>query len=505
MAEKRKQRTFDNRPVVALQIGHTLIRAVYFRQEDGRMVDTQFLEEQWQPGGLKIASAEGIQGMKKAFRKLVQRLPRGVDTAYVALSGEYCVTRVVSDTNENVLHEVREIESRSRLYLSLGHGEKVVAGNIYQQDPRHQHATVSVVHRKTVEVILEIAKSAGLAVVAIEPAVISLCRLMAAVGLTRESPSLLVCPGQAGVEIAIAYQGRLYLDYRPAGVTSQEEIADVLVHHLQRLHRYCRRHARVMQDSIASVYLAGQRHRSESIKQLLEDRMELPVRILETATESGQESVVPEDLPESHFPALGVGLLAIGKMATPGPNLMERLNAEEDVSIWPQVFKMVLPLAATLLIAATVWGYLLKQRWDLNQQLVQAAELEPFHREAVLMQGRMARGRELLNVQEQIDKQLPRQPLSAWMPRLGSGLPENTWLTSVALDDQGDLTVEGNALSEASVFEFAQRIRELPFVSRASIEGVLPVNTANRSSVKFTIECDLNDWVAAGDENDGSI
>ena len=505
MAAKRKERTNDNRPVVALQIGHTLVRAIYFRQEGGRMVDSQFLEEVWQPGGLKMASAEGIQGLKHAFRKLVQRLPRGVDMAYVALSGEFCVTRVVSDTNENVLHEVREIESRSRLYLSLGHGEKVVAGNIYQQDPRHQHATVSVVHRQTVEVILEVAKSVGLGVISIEPAVISLCRLMAAVGLTRNAPSLLVCPGQAGVEIAIAYQGRLYLDYRPAGVSSQEQIADVLVHHLQRLQRYCRRHARVMQDSIASVYLSGQRHRSEAIKTLLEDRMELPVSILEAATESQQQEVVPQAVPESHYPAVGVGLLAIREMATPGPNLMERLHAEDDASVWPQVFKMMLPLAATLLIAAAVWGYLLERRWELNQELAHAAELEPFHREAVLMQGRMARGRELLNVQEQIDAQLPQQPLSTWMPKLGSGLPENTWLTSVALDDQGDLTVEGNALSEASVFDFAQRIRELPFVARASIEGVLPVNTKSGAAVKFTIECDLNDWVAAEDKNDGSI
>lgn len=168
MAEKRSSKNKTKRPVLALQIGHTRVRAILFRHEQGTFADCQFVEEIWQSGNVKITSPEGALGLKGALRRLQQKLPRNVETTYITLSGEFCVTRVVSDTNENVLHEIHEIEARSSLYLSLGHGPKVVAGSIVQQDPRHQHATVSVVHRQTIEVILDIAKSVGLTVVSID-------------------------------------------------------------------------------------------------------------------------------------------------------------------------------------------------------------------------------------------------------------------------------------------------------------------------------------------------
>ncbi|PQO30388.1 hypothetical protein DTL21_23815 [Bremerella cremea] len=505
MVGKRNNKTNSNRPILTLQIGHTLVRAILFRHEQGRVVEFQSLEETWQSGNLKISSTEGAIGLKDAFRRLLQKLPRNVEATYITLSGEFCVTRVVSDTNENVLHEIREIESRSNLYLSLGHGPKVVAGNIIQQDPRHQHATVSVVHRQTIEAILEISKSVGLSVISIEPSVISLCRLMGAMEVDREAPVLLMCPGQTGVEIAISYQGRLYLDYRPAGVAKQEDVVDALVHHLERLQRYCRRHARVMQASIASVYLSGDQQRLGPIYEQLASKLTMPVRVLKVASSSDAPSLMPDNLPQPYYPAAGVGLLAIREHATPGPNLLERLHADADDPIVPRILRLFTPLAAVLLVAAMVWSYLLEQRWELDQRVAEAAQFEPVHREALEIQGKLTRGRELLNVQKQISDQIPRPPMGAWLRQLGRDVPEDTWLTSMALDSRGDMTVEGASLAEASVFDYVQRIRQLPFVTRASVEGVIPTTTPSGPGVKFTIYCDFDDQEALQDQEDGSI
>lgn len=505
MATKRKQKKVDNRPVLALQIGHTKVRAVLYQLREGRPVVCESLEENWQDGGLGIATDEGMQGLKKALRTLLANVPRTVDEAYVALSGEYCVTRVVSDTNDNVAHEVREIESRSRLYLSLGHGPKVVAGSIVQQDPRHQHATVSVVHRQTIEAILDVAKSVGLAVIAVEPTVISLCRLMGAMGLDREAPSLLVCPGQSGVEIAISFQGQLYLDYRPAGITQQEEIAEILVQHLERLQRYCRRHARVLQNSISSVYLAGERYRADSIREQLGDRLNMPVQILETIATESELTPLLREVPISHYPAAGMGLLAIREYATPGPNLMERLKSDHEEHLLSRAAKVLGPIAAALLFAAVVWGYLFEQRWQLKQLQSQAAELEPIHRESLLLRGAMKQGRETLNVHEQIGRQLRQPDISKWVHTLGSKVPQNSWLTSINLDQEGDLSIEGNATAEASIFSFAEEIGHLPFVNRATVDGAIPSATKSGPAVKFKIHCDIDAWENLEGESDESV
>ncbi|MEW4561733.1 PilN domain-containing protein [Bremerella sp. JC770] len=505
MATKRKQNKIDNRSVLALQIGHTKVRAVLYQLKEGRPVACESLEEKWQEAGGSIASEEGMHGLRKALRTILASVPRSVASAYVALSGEFCVTRVVSDTNENVAHEVREIESRSRLYLSLGHGPKIVAGSIMQQDPRHQHATVSVVHRQTIEAILEVTQSLGLAVIAVEPTVISLCRLMGALGLDREAPSLLVCPGQSGVEIAVSYQGQLYLDYRPAGITQQEEIAEILVHHHERLQRYCRRHARVLQNSIASVYLAGERSRTELIREQLGDRLNMPVQILETMAVDSELSPLLANVPISHYSAAGLGLISIRDYATPGPNLMERLRSDHEEHILRRATKVLGPIAAAVLCAAAVWGYLFEQRWHLNQLESQAAQLEPIHRESVLIRGAMKQNRETLNVHQQIGRQLRQPEIAQWVHAVGSKVPENTWLTSVSLDQEGDLMVQGNAITEASIFSYAEEIGRLPFVDRAMVDGAIPSSTKTGPAIKFTIHCDIDAWEGLEGESDDSV
>ncbi|MEW4455829.1 PilN domain-containing protein [Bremerella sp. JC817] len=504
MAATSKKKN-DKRPVFAFQIGHTKIRAVTYRVEGGNVLECEPLEENWQDGSLKLSSEEGKSGLKQAIRRLLSKLPRTIDEVTIALSGEFCVTRVVSDTNEIVAHEVREIESRSSLYLSLGHGPKLVAGSIVQQDPKHQHATVSVVHRQTIEAILEVTRSLNLKVKSVEPAVISLCRLLGALELDKQAPALLVCPGQSGVEIAISYQGHLYLDYRPAGIKTQEEIANILVHHLERLQRYCRRHARVLRASIGSVYLSGERFRVDAIRQQLGDRVELPIQILETAISGNDVSDLIRTVPVAYYAAAGAGLLTFREYATPGPNLTERLRSDHEENLWLRAARVFAPLAATIVLAIGVWGYLFTQRWELQQKQARASELEPVHREAILLQGVMARGLETLQMHNKLSAMLPRKPVASWVRDIGQHVPEDTWLTGITLGSDGDITVEGNAITEPSVFAYAEHLKRLSFTDRATVDGAIPSNTKAGPAIKFTIHCDIDVWEELESRNDDSI
>lgn len=231
----------------------------------------------------------------------------------------------------------------------------------------------------------------------------------------------------------------------------------------------------------------------------------MPVQILETVDTDSELTPLLRGVPISHYPAAGMGLLAIREYATPGPNLMDRLKSDHEESLMKRAVKVFGPIAAAILCGAVVWGYLFQQRWNLQQLEMQAAELEPIHRESLLLHIAMKQGRETLNLNEQISRQLRQPKIAHWVHALGSKVPQNTWLTSIALDEDGDLSIEGNATGEASIYSYAEEIGQLPFVNRATVDGAIPSSTKSGPAVKFTIHCDIDAWENLKEDSDDSV
>jgi len=492
----QKSRTESKQPVLAVHIGRRVLRCLVMERNGDDLSASGSFEEVWQNGESRLSSAEGKQQLSKALKNVLKQVPKEVDDVYVSLSGEYCVTRVVNGENDVVLKEVRDIEARSHLYLSLGTGEKVVAGNIVQLDPRHMHATVSVILRESIESLLEITRPMGIRIVSMEPAVIALCRVMGAIQLDQAAPALVICAGTDSMEVAISYQGQLYLDYCPAGLSNPEDMAATLANHLERLQRYCRRHGRIMNRAIECGYLLGEKSLVTSIENHLRDKIGLPIIGLESVEMS--QLAILGDVPVTHFSAAGVSMLASRKWATPGPNLMQRLDSDCDDSILPVALKVLGPLAASILIAVCVWSYLFYARHQVNQQLAVVQQLEPVRQEAIEIEHHLVQARNRLVTYQAVAQKLDQHDLGYWMKSLSQVLPTETWLTLVEVDSGGNLKLEGNSFDESGIFDYVDQLQQLPFVQRASLGGTIPTNTRVGQAIKFTIRCDLDE--SANDE-----
>jgi len=459
----------------------------------GELVHTGTLEETWLTRDAKLINPDGRQGLAKAFRRIQEKVAKPVSAVYVSLSGEFCVTRIVSGENEAVRQEVREIETRSHLYLSLGHGEKVVAGCVVQQDPKHRHATVSAVHRRTIETILDVAKSVGWNVASIEPTVISLCRYLGSLKLDQDAPVLLVCVGQTGMEIAISFQGRLYLDYCPAGVSELDKMSEILVHHMERLQRYCRRHAGVMSNGIEKTYLFGEPFRTEEIRRQLSDQLPMPVLKLEDSINETSSSHGLTSFSSTYYSSAGIGLLASREFAVPGPNLTERIQAIEEKGLAPQILRVCGPIAAVLLLGAIAWGYLISWDQELHTQSKQLAALDHVRVESLELERDVIQGRKAIQLQRTLAAQVPMAPVAKWIDAISEVMPSEVWLDEVTVNDDGDWTIDGSTLSETEIFRCVESLNALGFVRRASLTKTIERRSRLGRTLGFTIECEMDE------------
>ena len=130
---------------------------------------------------------------------------------HVTIGGEYCVTRAVTGTENEVQQELEQLKARSGLYLSLGHGKKITASSIRQLDARHRHALMTVVNDKSFDILLEIEKRLGLEFDRIEPSLVSICRLIGQGGYDQKDPIIFVNMGDYGGQIGIRSKVICYL------------------------------------------------------------------------------------------------------------------------------------------------------------------------------------------------------------------------------------------------------------------------------------------------------
>ena len=163
----RKKRNAENESI-AIEICHSDVHLAVVRNQDDRInIHTQSLR--WRKEAQTLYCDTGAAELEAAIRTLVEQNHLENKSIYAALSGDYCVTRVVSGTEERVDRELDQLESRSTLYLSLGPGRKAVGGAIRQIDARHQHALLSVVNHKTLDILLGISESLHLEFELVEP------------------------------------------------------------------------------------------------------------------------------------------------------------------------------------------------------------------------------------------------------------------------------------------------------------------------------------------------
>jgi len=493
--------------IAAIEISHSELGLVVIQdgsEGEPKTVHTRSLI--WRRDAPSLHTEAGVKELTLALKTLAIEERLGGLSVKVALNGDFCVTRVVSGSAEKVRNELRSLEERTNLYLSLGVGDKSLAAHDQQVDARNHHAWLAVTNKKTLESLIAATEAAGLTVDLMEPSLVSMCRAVGNMEGDAESPALIVAVNERGVELGISRCGRLLLDYRPGGRQARAEIASTVRHHLERLQRYCDHHFGYEGGNISRLYLCGDRDAVAGVHQELVAFDRLKVEVLDT------QNICPEwtvegDAEETELMAAIGAALAAGRPVSErnGPNLLDRTRAGQGQPLIRGLLTAAWPVAAAILIAIGVLGAGIYEQGQCDALQARLDSMEPDLRRYRMLQGKFtAMGKKLKHMRN-LKTGLQQRPSDGLMTTVAQCLPDDVWLERLTVSGKGTVTIIGSSYTEDGVFEFVRHLREAPPFVQVALEGTEPANVRAGPATQFDITCRLADFADqdGGAENNG--
>lgn len=448
----------------------------------------------WRKEADSLATPAGRKELTAALVCLVTSEKLAGAPCQFALGGDFCVTRVVTGTNEQVQNELRSLEQRSSHYLSLGTGEKSFARTTRAIDAKRAQGWMTVTNEKTLEAITLSAKEAGLKTSNIEHSLITLCRAVGRTERDSESPVIIIQLNNRGVDMGVSYQGRLLLDYRPGGVAAKDHLAETVAQHLDRIQRYCSRHFQFTSARITRVILCGAAAELEKIQQQFAAQGNLTAETLdprEVCPEWACEGVTASDawlLPL-------MGSLASSREGTPAvdsPDLMEPLRRRHREPLGPLLLKHGWPIAAAILLTLGIYGASFYQQ-RCAAGLETAASEAKSHQELIAgKQMELAWTDAKIKYLTRIDSHISRPMWHEFLAQVGGCLPKGVWLDTMQVDRDGRVSLHGPSFTEDGIYQFVKQLGGIQVVHSPALEQTRPIQLGNGPATLFDVKCSLN-------------
>jgi hypothetical protein len=455
----------------------------------------------WRNEANSLHTEQGILELTEAFRTLVAEERLAGAKVRIALSGEYCVTRVITGPTEDVRREFAELEERSHRYLTLGPGPKALAGNTQQLDARHQHALLAVANQHTLDQLMQIAGAVNLQIESIEPSLIALSRAQAHLKSACQDACLIVQLDEDVAELGICHRGRLLLDYRPGGHTNAENVAGVVAQHLSRLQRYVQRYHSYLDAPIHHVFLAGD---ADAVSRARKKFAELPnfaVHVLEP---------VDLDMPWKHAAevpgtdlaaALGTAMVLYSESTEQqGPNLIEGALALHREPLRPILIRSAIPLAAVILIAASLFVFQLKQWRETALLQTELDSLAPACTRATELRLNLGAAEHKLGELQALQKQLPQPNWQQILTHISQSMPADVWLDRLSVRDGLAASLAGASYSDEGVYSFVGYLKQVPDVAEIALEGTGVGQNETGHTTNFTLQLTLANVAGRSDK-----
>ena len=481
-------------------------------------------------GGTGFLAPGGATALAIAIDRLQQRHGIGRHRVAVTLDGDFCVTRILAGSPDSMTFDLAALADRTQRYLGLGPGRKIIGtgwidrdieaepkdrptGNKRGDGPLRVAAT-GVVNESIGRHLRQVFELTDLNVTWVEPSLVAIARLI------RNDPRVgggvaLIADGTGQRwDIGIAYDGCLWMDYRPTGTETIEGLKAVLTSHRQRLQRFCFRHRGINYDSKQShllkrILVCGGDEKARRAAKSLSTLSGMNAEVLSIKNHAdifSQEGVIEAD----QVP-VAAAMYPLWKNvdATEVPDLLAEIPAAVRKSIVERTVRILTPLlAASLLLLLTHTlrggakrrlGSLASGTVRMREQLTETSELHrdllqrEYEREQLsTLAAQTAAPDAEQNFRLVTQSLSPMTRLTRWMiedgvegggsgatssgPRSGSGVMSGS--------------IAGMTTADAEVFDLLEAINAIPGVGRVTPqENELNV-TGDR--VRFVITYQIN-------------
>lgn len=454
----------------------------------------------WLKEAESLSHDEAVADLAATLSELVVQERLTGAKVNIALSSDFCVTRVVAGENDRVRAEMRSLNDRSNQYLLLGAGDKAVAESTSAIDAKQTQAWLTVTNSRTLTNLTSAFSQAGLQVRLIEHDMVAICRAVGHMDLDNESPVIVVKLNEYGVVLGVSYKGTLLFDYRPGGVDCKGRIAEIVHRHLDRIQRYCNRQFRFATGEISKVLLCGSDEEIESArKQFSESRMHLEPVALVTSEVFPDWKIVGElGVSASSFAAAGSALVEDERLGAAAsgrgmPNLMDYVLNANRAPLLPSLIRTAWPIAAVLMLAVGVYSAAI---WKGSSASALEAKVQQFEAQMGSLEA-MKRKTTVTNTKlkylKGIEESLMHPAWHELLAWIGQSMPEGVGLDTFRVDHDGTVSITGPGASEEMIFEFVGYLKQIPVLDQVNLEAQRPIKLPQGTAIKFDIKCKFND------------
>ncbi|RIK87735.1 MAG: hypothetical protein DCC67_01445 [Planctomycetota bacterium] len=446
----------------------------------------------WRKSAVSLDSPEGVEELTAAFREAARTHDLHGCKVRVVLSGDYCVLRTLRGAVDEVQRELLQLEQRSRMYLSLGVGEKVLVSSTWAVDARHAHATAAVCNQATLDAIQAASDAAGIDVAVIEPALCALARAARRLAETPTGAYLLVNVSPSSVEVGVCHEDQLLLDYRPGGRAASTNLLPLLENHLNRLSRHIGRCLRTAPPDIRQVYLCGDEQSVRRAAQQFERQAAIKVHVIK-----------PQDVRatwrfasgEGCVSAAGLGGVLAAYLAEDErgvPNLMQHIIECKRAPLRPALVRSALPLAATLLVAASMAFVNARLQSELDVMQTELDGLAVAEARSTELRLQLLAARAKLTELDKLAGQLPAELGEELILSIAACMPSDVWLRQLEITDRRRARLQGASYLEAGVYDFVRWLELAPRLDEVALRGTSPSTSANGPVTSFDLELTIS-------------
>ena len=446
----------------------------------------------WNKDATNLSTPEGREALTAALRDMVRDYSLTGVAVRLVLSGEFCLVRAVRGTLEEVRSELAQLEQRSRLYLSLGPGEKVMVSRTRALDARHAHALGAVCNRSTLDAVQAAAEATGIEVSTIEPSLVALSRAVSRLPDAPADPFLVVQLNGRAMEVGVCHQGKLLLDYRPGGKTRVVDLPTLLEKHLSRLNRHVNRFINGNAATMERVYLCGDAEAVREAAAQFKKGSKLDVQLVRAEEIQATWSLPENAAAKLTAPILG-GILAnyLPEGELEVPNLMQHILERKRVPLRPILLRSSIPLAASILI---MFGMMLvnrQQQGALDAMQAEYDALAPAQARASELRLQLGSSTAKLAQLEKLAAQLPCELGGPEVRNVGGCLPTEVWLTSLEVTDCKSARLTGASYAEPNIYNFVQYLQDVPNFGEVALKSTNPGSSESGPITNFELELKL--------------
>ena len=171
-----------------------------------------------------------------------------------------------------------------------------------------------------------------------------------------------------------------------------------------------------------------------------------------------------------------------------GPNLIESALAQLREPMRPILIRSFAPIAAVLLIAATLMLLQVKQWREIASLRAEVDSLAPVCAHATELRLKLGAAENKLLQLQALDKQLPQPNWQQILSHIGQSMPDDVWLDRLAFHDGTSASLTGASYTDGGVYDFVGYLKQVPGVAEIALEGTGVGQSATGPTTNFNLQ-----------------